>query len=78
MWLIAAARIRIIVGIEKWTSPISTPSGSKRSFTGQRTKELPRTSIQAYVRTMAPVKKGASVRTSRSERTRAEGVRASA
>src|SRR3989304_3598011 len=75
MWLIAAARMRIIVGIEKWTSPTSTPSGSNRSFTGQRTKELPRTSIQAYVRTMAPVKKGASVKTSRSERTGGGGGR---
>ena len=43
----AAARIRIMVGMEKWTRPIRTPDGSKRSFTGQRTNELPSTSIQA-------------------------------
>ncbi len=71
MWLMAAARIRIMVGMEKWTSPMRTPEGSKRSFTGQRTNELPSTSIQAYVRTMAPVKKGARVRTRMSERSAA-------
>ncbi len=55
-----------------------TPEGSKSSRTGQVTSELPSTSIHAYVRTMAPVKNGASVSPSSSERTRPERTRASA
>ena len=47
MWLIAAARIRIIVGIEKCTSPISTPCGSNSSFTGHVMNDWPSTSIHA-------------------------------
>jgi hypothetical protein len=77
-WLIAAARMRIIVGMEKWTSPTRTPDGSNSSFTGHRMNELPSTSIHAYVRTIAPVKNGASVRTSSSDRRRRERERASA
>ena len=78
MWLSAAARTRIMVGMEKWTRPTRTPRSVKSIGTGQVTTALPSTSTQAYVRTMAPVKNGASVRTSSAERTRRDGVRASA
>ena len=43
----AAASTRIMVGIEKCTRPISTPAGSNSSRTGQVTRALPSTSIQA-------------------------------
>ncbi len=78
MWLIAAASSRIMVGIEKCTSPTSTPRGVNSIGTGQVTTVLPRTSTHAYVRTIAPVKNGASTSTRSAERTRAECVRASA
>src|SRR5262249_25346363 len=77
-WLMAAARMRIIVGIEKWTSPMSTPAGSNSNFTGQWMKVFPSTSVHAYVRTIAPVKNGASVSTRSSERVVADRLRASA
>ena len=67
-----------MVGMEKCTSPTSTPRSVKSMGTGQVTTVLPSTSTHAYVRTMAPVKNGARVSTRRAERTSRDGVRASA
>src|SRR5207249_11606832 len=78
MWLSAAARIRIMVGIEKWTRPTRTPRSVNSIGTGHVMTVLPSTRIHAYVRTIAPVKNGASVRTRIVDRTRRDGVRASA
>ena len=66
------------MGIEKCTRPIRTPRSVKSSGIGHVTTVLPSTRIHAYVRTIAPVKKGASVSTSSQERTALDGARASA
>ena len=67
-----------MVGIEKCTRPTRTPRSVKSMGIGHVTTVFPSTRIHAYVRTIAPVKNGASVRTSSQERTAREGARARA